>query len=85
MSDKTESKSPSFHAFQVEEGKEGRAYFNRIGAAFAHKDGKGHNVVLQSVPVDGRITLRTPQERVKAAKEGERPAPEQAAEHAPEI
>ena len=61
---------PSHHAFHVKEGKEGKNYFNRIGVAFEHKDGKGFNLQLDSTPVDGRVTLRTPQERLKAQKEG---------------
>jgi hypothetical protein len=30
----------------------------RLGAAWQHKDGKGFNVQLDCVPLDGRITLR---------------------------
>jgi len=63
-------KPPKYHAFQVNEGKDGKGYFNRIGAAFEHKDGKGLSVNLDSVPVDGRVTLRTPKERLANAKEG---------------
>ncbi len=58
-------KHPSHHAFQVNEGQDGKSYFNRVGAAFEHRDGQGFNVVLDSVPVDGRVTLRTPQERLQ--------------------
>jgi len=54
---------PSFIAYHVRQGEDTKAYFNRIGAAFAHKDGEGHDIVLDAVPVDGRVTLRAPQER----------------------
>ena len=30
----------------------------QIGAAFLHKDGNGMDVVLEAVPVSGRIVLR---------------------------
>jgi hypothetical protein len=40
-----------------------------IGAAFAHKDGKGFNVVLQALPTDGKVVLREPQ-----ADEAEQPS-----------
>jgi len=70
MSDEPNSKNPSHLAYQVSKGKEGQAYFNRIGAAFPHKDGNGIDVVLSSVPVDGRVTLRTMQERLDDLREG---------------
>jgi len=39
------------------------AKWREIGAGFIHKDGKGVDVVLDAVPVGGRIVLRmnTPQ------------------------
>ena len=70
-SEKKSAKTPSYHAYSVREGKEKQSFFNRVGAAFPHKDGKGHNIILESVPVDGRITLRTPSERLKNAKDGD--------------
>ncbi len=33
-----------------------------IGAAFAHQDGKGFNVMLQALPINGKVVLRVPQE-----------------------
>jgi hypothetical protein len=33
-----------------------------IGAAFAHADGKGFNVVLQALPTNGKVVMRQPQE-----------------------
>lgn len=68
MDEETAPKRPSFGAFQVKEGPEGQSYFNRIGSAFAHKDGQGHTLQLDATPVDGRIVLRTPQERIAEAK-----------------
>lgn len=62
---------PSYHAFQVDEGKDGKGHFTRIGAAFPHKDGQGHNIDLKAMPVNGRITLRTPMERLEKQREGE--------------
>ncbi len=31
-----------------------------IGAAFMHQDGEGYNIVLQALPIDGKIVLRLP-------------------------
>jgi len=33
-----------------------------IGAAFMHGDGDGYNIVLQALPIDGRIVLRLPKD-----------------------
>jgi len=34
-----------------------------IGAAFPHKDSLGFNIVLQAIPIDGKIVLRPPKEK----------------------
>ena len=65
MSERSEKKMPSFEAFHAKNGPDDKSYFNRVGAAFPHKDGEGHTVVLDSMPVDGRIVLRTPKERLE--------------------
>lgn len=69
MSETEKPKRPSHIAYQVRDGAEGASHFNRIGSAFAHKDGQGFNLKLDSVPVDGRITLRTAKERTGAIKD----------------
>ena len=51
------SKSPSHIAYTVREGKD-KSYFTRIGAAWMHKDGKGFNIQIEAIPLDGKITLR---------------------------
>lgn len=63
MSQDNGAKRPSFIAYHVRQGENTKAYFNRIGAAFMHKDGEGQDILLDAVPIDGRITLRSPQER----------------------
>jgi len=70
MSDNDKPKKPSHLAYQVGEGKDGKSHFNRVGAAFQHGDKEGYNIQLDSIPVDGRITLRTLKERVQQTKEG---------------
>ena len=58
------SKSPSHIAYHVRDGREGgKGFFTRIGAAWQHKDGKGFNVQLDCVPLDGRISLRVASEK----------------------
>ncbi|OWK46466.1 hypothetical protein [Fimbriiglobus ruber] len=59
----TKSTKPAFIAYQVREGKDEKGYFNRIGIAFSHSDGKGFNLLIDALPLDGRITLRVPSEK----------------------
>ncbi len=54
----TTSKSPSHTAYQVRDRDGGKGFWTRIGSAWAHGDGQGFNIQLESVPLDGRITLR---------------------------
>ncbi len=69
MSERSDRKQPSFEAFHAKDGPDDKSYFNRVGAAFPHKDGEGHTVVLDSVPVNGRIVLRTPMERLEEERD----------------
>jgi hypothetical protein len=57
------SKSPSHIAYHVRDREGHKGYFTRVGVAWAHKDGKGYSVHLESVPVDGRISLRVASEK----------------------
>jgi hypothetical protein len=56
-------KAPTHIAYQVREGKEGKNFWNRVGIAWAHKDGKGFSIQLDAVPLDGSISLRTAKEK----------------------
>ncbi len=69
MSNDNESKRPTHIAYQVREGEESKAYFNRIGAMWPHKDGEGFSLQLDSVPVDGRVTVRSVQDRIEGARD----------------
>lgn len=66
MTTKTHSTSepvrPTFAAYHVTETADGRKRWNRIGAYFAHRDGRGGSLVLGAIPIafDGRIVLRAP-------------------------
>jgi hypothetical protein len=57
------SKAPSHNAYHVRDRKGSEAIWTRIGSAWQHADGKGFNVQIDVVPLDGRITLRTPSEK----------------------
>lgn len=71
MSNDTD-KRPSHIAYQVREGEDKKAYFNRIGAAWTHKDGEGFSIQLDSLPVDGRVTVRSVKDRLQEAKDNAR-------------
>ena len=58
------AKSPSHVAYQVRDRGEGKkSFWTRIGSAWAHGDGKGFNIQIETVPLDGRITLRVATEK----------------------
>ena len=62
---------PSFEVFSVKDGPEDKSYFNRIGTAFRHKDGEGHTISLNALPVNDKIVLRTPKERLDEMRSSE--------------
>ena len=53
---------PAYRAFTVQkrdqvDGKNNDFWLN-IGVAFPHDDGNGYNLLLQALPLDGKIVLR---------------------------
>ena len=59
------SKAPSHIVYHVREREGSESFWTRIGSAWPHADGQGFNVQIETVPLDGRITLRIPIERTK--------------------
>jgi hypothetical protein len=57
------SKAPSHTAYMVRDTGSGKSFWTRIGSAWAHKDGKGFNLQIETMPLDGRITLRVVAEK----------------------
>ena len=55
---------PKYHAYRVRErydrGEVVDSFFVRLGSAFEHKDGKGLTILLDALPVDGKLVLREP-------------------------
>ncbi len=54
----TAIKAPSHIAYQVRDREGRKAFWTRIGSAWAHQDGNGFNIQLECVPLDGRVILR---------------------------
>ena len=59
------SKTPSHIAYHVRDRKDGEAFWTRIGSAWQHADRKGFNIQIETIPLDGRITLRAPAEKTE--------------------
>lgn len=56
-----EHRAPEFLAWHVSQRGD-KSYWNKVGAAWVHKDDKGYTLQLESLPVGGRIVLRQPLE-----------------------
>jgi hypothetical protein len=57
-----QTQEPAYRVFTVVKRDGQDDFWLAIGAAFAHQDGDGLNVVLQALPTDGRLVLRKPKE-----------------------
>lgn len=55
----TETKAPDFIAWHVQQKGE-KSFWNKVGASWKHKDGKGMTLQLETLPINGRIVLRVP-------------------------
>jgi hypothetical protein len=55
--------APAYRAYTVvkREGKDD--YWLNVGVAFKHEDGEGFNILLQALPTDAKLVLRTYKER----------------------
>ena len=71
-------RKPDFIAYNVSDSRDGKGYFNKVGAAWRHKDGQGMDIQLDSIPVSGRVTLRERREERMQAYEDQRSAHKQA-------
>jgi hypothetical protein len=64
--------NPAYRAYTVvkREGKDD--FWLNLGVAFAHEDGEGFNILLQALPTDAKLVLRTykekPEEQEKVIK-----------------
>jgi hypothetical protein len=64
--------APAYRVYTVikRDGKDD--FWLNLGVAFAHEDGEGFNILLQALPVDAKLVLRTykekPEEQEKVNK-----------------
>ena len=53
------NKKPSHHVYTVREtGNQNNDFWTKIGVAFSHNDGKGFSIMLDALPVNGKMTIR---------------------------
>ena len=63
------SQQPNYRAYTVVKREGQDDFWLAIGAAFMHQDGDGYNIVLQALPIDGKIVLRVPKSDEQTAKQ----------------
>jgi hypothetical protein len=51
------NQQPNYRAYTVIKREGQDDFWLAIGAAFMHQDGDGYNIVLQALPIDGKIVL----------------------------
>jgi len=68
------NQQPSHRAYTVIKREGQDDFWLVIGAAFMHQDGDGYNVVLQALPIDGKIVLRLPKDEKTDQQPQERTA-----------
>ena len=72
MAKPQEARGPTYQAYTVIKREGQDDFWLNVGAAFAHADGKGLNVILQALPIDGKIVLRPPKGTDEHAADTER-------------
>ena len=59
---------PIYRAYTVVEREKEDPFWHNIGIAFPHKDTKGFNVMLQALPLNGKLVLRVYEETAQESK-----------------
>lgn len=59
MADKDQPKQPTHRAYSVIRREGQDDFWLNLGLVFPHKDGNGFNIILQALPLDGKIVCRT--------------------------
>ena len=58
MAERDQPKQPTHRAYSVIRREGQDDFWLNIGLAFPHKDGTGFNIMLQAIPLDGKIVCR---------------------------
>ena len=68
MAEKNEPKQPTHRVYSVIRREGQDDFWLNLGLAFAHKDGKGFNLMLQALPIDGKLVCREISEDDESAR-----------------
>lgn len=61
------NKRPSHTVYVVDDtGK--KSYWTKVGSAWTHDDGKGFNLQLSALPLDGRLVIRVAKDKPEAGR-----------------
>jgi hypothetical protein len=60
------AQQPTYQAYTVVKREGQDDFWLNIGAAFMHQDGDGFNIILQALPINGKIVLRPPKGEAEA-------------------
>lgn len=71
MAEKEQPKQPTHRAYSVVRREGQEDFWLNVGLVFPHKDGGGFNIMLQALPLDGKIVCR----EIVAEEETEESAP----------
>jgi hypothetical protein len=66
------NQQPAFRAYSVVKREGQDDFWLPIGAAFEHADGGGFNVILQALPIEGKLVLRVPKDDEKEEQPSQR-------------
>jgi len=58
MAEKNETKQPTHRAYSVIRREGQDDFWLNLGLVFPHKDGGGFNIMLQALPLDGKLVCR---------------------------
>jgi hypothetical protein len=62
--------APTHRAYTVIKRENKDDYWLNLGVCFPHEDGEGFNLLLQALPLDGKIVLRTYEEDEEEEQKG---------------
>ncbi|MBV9862653.1 MAG: hypothetical protein JO267_10950 [Alphaproteobacteria bacterium] len=71
MAEEEQPRQPSHRVYAVIRREGQDEYWLNVGLAFPHKDGAGFNVILQALPLDGKVVCR----EITDDDTGEQPPP----------
>jgi len=52
------TESTRYRVYTIVERQEDSPFWLNVGMAYPHRDGQGFNILLQALPLQGRLTLR---------------------------